>query len=96
MDKLQKTELGEKPDLFFDRHVSWHSSARMNEGHREREGLEERLEGPRPSLDNGLKTEHGKTRTRESDCGAVTLHLDESVRRSWSWSDLDDRMPRCI
>ena len=45
--KQQKTELGEKPDLFFDRHVSWHSSARMNEGHREREGLKERLEGPR-------------------------------------------------
>ena len=36
--KQQKTELGKKPDLFFDRHVSWHSSARMNEGHRDREG----------------------------------------------------------
>ena len=67
---------------------------RVTENERDRRG--KRLEGPRPSLDNGLKTEHGKTRTRESDCGAVTLHLDESVRRSWSWSDLDDRMPRCI
>ena len=35
--KQQKTELGKKPDLFFDRHVSC-QRARMNEGHREGEG----------------------------------------------------------